>query len=327
MAKKRPRITDEQVGEMLRLKREGKRDTAIAKVLGIHRQTVGRYLKRRRNDILADEARKQVLIEELRNHFRELVDFARTHMKRRLDASPSESPVPPGMPMLMPVHTPVVGVLGLPDAEVEMPGSISVAGFLGLPGRGSLRHTVCHWARMYDPSPKERHLTQSLREHTKDSDLWAHWDSLRKEVSEYETITLALLQWVREKTEAERWRRIDPEYMDSIRRWLFGNILLKTSGTDYERQEAKGRELISSVTGEVIARAADAASASALHEYLNEMLEEAEQRPESTTLRSATSQLKEKQSRLEGIVLKIGSALDGIELMHAFPGRCHLCPV
>jgi hypothetical protein len=81
------------------------------------------------------------------------------------------------------------------------------------------------------------------------------------------------------------------------------------------------------VTGEVIARAADAASASALHEYLNEMLEEAEQRPESTTLRSATSQLKEKQSRLEGIVLKIGSALDGIELMHAFPGRCHLCPV
>ena len=137
MVKKRPRVTDAQVGEMLRLKREGKTDTAIAKVLGIHRQTIGRYLKRRRNDILADEARKQVLIEELRNHFRELADFARTHMKRRLDASPSESPVPPGMPTFMPVHIPGVGVLGLPDAEVGMPGSISVAGFLGLPGRGS----------------------------------------------------------------------------------------------------------------------------------------------------------------------------------------------
>lgn len=321
------RINEDQVMEMLRLHRQGKTISAIAQTTGCHRQTVRAYLRERQADILADEIRKQVLIEELRNHFRELADFARTHMKRRLDASPSESPVPPGMPTFMPVHIPGVGVLGLPDAEVEMPGSISVAGFFGLPGRGSLWHTVKEWARMYDPSPRKRHLTQSLREHTKDSDLWAHWDSLRKEVSEYETITLALLQWVREKTEAERRRRIDPEYMDSIRRWLFGNILLKTSGTDYERQEAKGRELISSVTGEVIARAADAASTSALHEYLNEMLEEAEQRPESTTLRSATSQLKEKQSRLEGIVLKIGSALEGIELMRAFSGRCHLCPV
>jgi len=35
MERKRHRITDEEVREMLRLKREGKTDTAIAKTLGI----------------------------------------------------------------------------------------------------------------------------------------------------------------------------------------------------------------------------------------------------------------------------------------------------
>ncbi|GAH90912.1 unnamed protein product, partial [marine sediment metagenome] len=44
---------------------------------------------------------------------------------------------------------------------------------------------------------------------------------------------------------------------------------------------------------------------------------------------SATAQLRdgEKQKELKDIADKISSALDGIELMRAFSGRCHLCPV
>jgi len=307
MARKRHRITDEEVREMLRLKREGKTDTAIAKTLGIHRQTVGRYLKRRRNDILADEARKQVLIDELRGHFQELTNGVPVSLRWRLDASRSEST---GFQVL------------------RLPGPISLAGRLGLPGPGAANYTVYEWGRMYNPLPKVKHLTQALREHTKDSDLWVHWDSWQKEVADYETLSWQLSLWVVDETEPERWQKIDPEYMDSVRRWLFGNILLKTSGADYEELEGRGRDLITPA-GEVVARAADSANRQALQEYLDGILKEAEQQPQWRELESATAQLweEEKKKKLKDIIGKIDSALDGIELMRAFPGHCHLCPV
>jgi len=308
MAKKRPRVADEQVGEMLRLKREGKTDTAIAKVLGIHRQTVGRYLKRRRNDILADEARKQVLIEELRGHFQELANGVPVSLRWRLDASRSES------------------TTGFQPLRLPVP--ISLAGRLGLPGRGPANYTVYEWWRMHNPLPKVKHLIQALREHTKDSDLWVHWDSWQKEVADYETLSRQLGLWVSDETEPERWKKIDPEYMDSVRRWLFGNILLKTSGAAREELVGSERDL-TTPAGDLVARAENRARRQVLQEYLYGILEEAEQQPQWSALESATAQLweEEKQKKLKDIIGKIDSALDGIEIMRAFPGHCHLCPV
>jgi transposase-like protein len=302
---RKPRITEEQISEMIRLQRQGKSISAIAQATGCHRQTVRTYLRERQADILADEVRKQVLIEELRSHFQELANFAAVGLKWRLKASRSEAPF----------------------LEVAMPGPISVAGKLGLLGSGSAKYAAYEWARMYEPSSREHHLTQALREHTKESHLWVHWDSWRKEVAEYETASRGLLQWVIDKTEPERFQKIDPEYMDSIRRWLFGNILRKTSGEDYERLENRGRDLTTPGAREVVVRAADSAGSNVLHEYLNSILKEAEQQPQWTVLQSATAQLREKQPKLKGIILEIDSALGGIELMRAFPGRCHLCPV
>ncbi|GAI46577.1 unnamed protein product [marine sediment metagenome] len=181
---------------------------------------------------------------------------------------------------------------------------------------------------MYNLLPKDKHLIQALREHTKDSDLWVHWDSWRKEVADYETMSRQFILWVDDKTELERWQKIDPEYMDLVERWLFGNILLKTSGAAREELEGRERDLITPA-GEVVARAADSASRQALQEYLYGILEEAEQQPQWSALESATAQLRdgEKQKELKDIADKISSALDGIELMRAFSGRCHLCPV
>ncbi|MFH1142055.1 MAG: hypothetical protein V1724_10475, partial [Chloroflexota bacterium] len=133
--------------------------------------------------------------------------------------------------------------------------------------------------------------------------------------------------WISEKTEAERAKLIDPDYMDQILRWLFGNILLKASGGDYERLETHGLELTTPGAREVVARSADVAGATALGDWLLNLLEGVQKLPEWTALESATAQLTDRQPRLRDIVLQIDAAIDGIAMMRAFPGRCHLCPV
>ncbi|MBT9142588.1 MAG: hypothetical protein DDT32_00427 [Syntrophomonadaceae bacterium] len=308
--KKKARLTDEQLTEIMRLKREGKSISAIAQIIGCHRQTVRMHLKEKHGDIIAEEVRKQVLIEELRGHFQELANFAAVSLKRRLDASPSE-------------------MRGLTGLKIPAPGPIFIAGILGLPGPGSSTYAVYEWTRIYYPLPRDGHLMQALREHLKDSDLWVHWDSWRREVSNYEVPSRKLFQWVTSKTESERWGKIDPEYMQSIQRWLLGNILLKTSGIDYERLGINGGDLSTPGARGIVARTADSASGKALHQWLWDILREAETLPEWAALESATAELKEtgKQRNLKEIIGKIDFALDGIEFMRAFPGRCHLCPV
>jgi len=72
----RSRITEAQISEMIRLHRLGKSISAIAQATGCHRQTVRVYLRERRSDILADEVRKALLVDELRKHLDEVTRFA-----------------------------------------------------------------------------------------------------------------------------------------------------------------------------------------------------------------------------------------------------------
>ena len=87
----RPRITDEQIGEMIRLCRQGKSISAIARATGCHRQTVRAYLKERQADILADEVRKQLLIDAVQKHLDDLTQFAAFLVSRlTIPDSPTE---------------------------------------------------------------------------------------------------------------------------------------------------------------------------------------------------------------------------------------------
>jgi len=148
-------------------------------------------------------------------------------------------------------------------------------------------------------------------------------------VADYETASGQFLQWVIGKTEPERWQKIDSEYMEPIQRWLFGNILRMTSGIEEEKLEMRGRELTTPGAREVVAQVADSADSKALNDWLRDILRKAESLPEWAALESASKKLKEmeKQNKLKDIIGRIDSALNGISLMRAFPGHCHLCPI
>ena len=311
--KPRPRITDQQISDMMRLRRQGKSISAIARAIKCNRQTVRVYLQERQADVLVDEVRKQILIDELRGHFLELATLATATLKARVDASPSEGSES---------AYPTTGLF------VRFFVPVSLAGRLGLPGPGAANYTISEWGRMYELPERDKHLIQALREHTKDSDLWVHWDSWRKEVADYETLCRQLGLWIYTKTEPKRWQEIDAEYMDKVRFWLLGNILLKTSGAAREELVGSGRDL-TTPAGDLVARAENSANRQALQEYLYGILEEAEQQPQWSALESATAQLRqvEKQKKLRDIADKISAVLDVIERMRAFPGHCHLCPV
>jgi len=88
---RKSRINEEQIGEMLRLRRQGKSITDIARATGFHRQTIRAYLKERQADILADEVRKQLLTDELQKHLDSLIQFAASLMEHlTVPASPNE---------------------------------------------------------------------------------------------------------------------------------------------------------------------------------------------------------------------------------------------
>lgn len=71
----KPRITDQQVSEMIRLRRLGKSISAIARTIGCHRQTVRAYLRERQADILAAEVKKQLLTDEQQKHLDDIIQF------------------------------------------------------------------------------------------------------------------------------------------------------------------------------------------------------------------------------------------------------------
>lgn len=317
---KRPRVTEEQVHEMMRMRRQGESIIAIAQAIGCHRQTVRTYLKEKRGDILADEARKEVLKGELLGHFQELVNFAQVGLKSRLDASRPEQ----GERALSPVRA---------------PGPIFLGGVLGLPYLGSSVFMTREWMRMHKPSPRESYLMQSLVDHTKDSPVWLYWDNWRKKVAGYETTSRELFDWLENRIEADLFDVIDLTQMHRMLTWFFGNILRTGSGVEVEGLEITKHGLASSggavslVEGLeahlIVAETADEAGSKALRDYLSGTLQKAREKLEWSRLRSATMELRLKETQLElrRIAKEIDSALISIELMRAFPGRCNLCPV
>jgi len=78
MVKKRgrPRVTGQQITDMVRLHRQGWSISAIARSVGCHRQTVRGHLTERQADVLAEEVRKQALTEDLQKHLDDLTQFA-----------------------------------------------------------------------------------------------------------------------------------------------------------------------------------------------------------------------------------------------------------
>jgi transposase-like protein len=147
---RKPRISEEQINEMIRLRRQGKSISAIARATGCHRQTVRAYLKERQADILADEVRKQILTDELQNHLGSLSQFAAS----------------------------LVDHLTIPDSPTEERDVAAVLATLlpkGFPmGLDSASRKARREQRETDRQNKM--LMSSLREHTREKGWWQAFD-------------------------------------------------------------------------------------------------------------------------------------------------------
>ena len=150
MAKKtrtrKSRITEEQISEMLRLRRLGKSISEIARITGFHRQTITTYLKERQADVLADEVRKQLLTNELQKHLDSLIQFAASLMEH----------------------------LTLPDSPTEERDAASVLGPL-LPKELPEVLDPTSWKSRREQQQTDRQnkmLLESLREHTSETEWW-----------------------------------------------------------------------------------------------------------------------------------------------------------
>jgi len=301
---KKERITKQEITEMMQLRRQGYSISAIAKSMGYHRQTISAHLKEKKEDLIAEEARKQVLSQALTSHFGQLQRFTQVDLKLMVDASKQE--------------------YQKKRREPRPLGPISTDGIMGLPYTGRPGYMTEEWARMYNPPPREGHLLASLREHTKESPVWSHWDRWRNSVSDYENVSRALWEWLEEKLEEEPPENIAPGELEATKDWLFGNILLVAGG-----RETVGPDSIKEATGDgkgvmVVAYASE----SPLSRYLTRVIEEVNKMPAWNSLVSATAELgnRESQSELRHIVRDMDRALVAIELMQALPGHCELCP-
>lgn len=85
------RVTEGEIEEMVRMRRQGYSMEAIAESTGRHRHTVRAYLEERQAQHLADEARREVMIQELRQHLDELSHFGTSLVEQlRVPDSPHE---------------------------------------------------------------------------------------------------------------------------------------------------------------------------------------------------------------------------------------------
>lgn len=292
------KVTNDQIRQMMDLRRGGKTITAIAEMLGLNRHTVRVYLKQNEDEFFRQEVRRGVMGEALAKHFEDLSHFANTELREKLRASYPEG-------------------LKIPQGKI-------LGGLLWLPAIGSPLYMAEEMERMYADSTKTRHLKRALREHSEDSPLWHWWDKLQRERLADYIGGVSFFSRIVVETESELTQRVKLEWIPSIQKWLFGNLLRKASGESYEELEVRGDELV--YRGTVIARVKDG---KAFNDYLAGVLEKAEKTSEWGALREATEKLKgkEKQSELRHIFAEMDSALDVLVLKRAFPGRCHLCPI
>ena len=303
-SQKKEKITEQMVTEMTRLRRQGYSISAIAKAVGCHRQTVSTYLKEKHEDGVGDDARRQVLAQALTSHFEQLARFAQVDLKLRLDASVPEYEKRRREPRPM--------------------GPISTNGTLGYPSTGRTGYMALEWARMYSPSPRESYLLRALREHTRDSSVWVYWDSWRNKVADYQKASRAVWIWLEEWLEDEPPEGTGPGEIEPWRDGLFGNILLAASG----QETAEPDEMLKEAgEGEGVMPAAHSREA-ILSQYIIKVIREVKKRPEWGELESAMRQLKSRESQVElkRIARELDDALVSVELMHAFPGHCALCP-
>lgn len=308
-AEKKVRVTSEDLTEIKRLSRAGMSISDIAAEVGFHRHTIRKHLQEKYEDIVAEEARRQVLAEELRSHFKQLKSFALNDLKSRLDAS-----------------VPELKRSGKP----RLPGPIDISGSLGIPCRGMALSISEEWVRMYKTSPREDHLLKSLRLHTEDLAFWVSWDRWRRKVSTYEIVSRYIWMWLEEKIEEGILEDIEPRKVELMMRWLFGNMLIIAGGG---KQDDLGtfKVTIFDPAGVTIGRdqEKDSDGSRASFEFLTGILKEVQKLSQWEELRLAAAELGSRESQLElrRLAMDIDYALVSLELMGAFGGHCPLCAI
>lgn len=295
------KITDEQVKEMMSLRRQRKSVTEIARIVGCHRQTVRAYLRERQSSILVDEVKKEVLKEALLGHFKELADFAGKELGHRFKYSNPE-------------------------------GKHVLVGVLGLPGAGSPLYMAGEWERLYEPALRVNPVQEALKAHTEYSPLWRYWNEWEYIVKQYEVTSADFRDWVNGKTEMpEIYLAVNRDDLSRIQKWLFGNILRVASGEPYSGLSiagAKGHvELRCNYDGAVAGEIEDAKDAKALAERLAGILKEAQDLDLLNELKGTMKELKGRQDKLLEVSKKITAELKILGMKRAFPGSCHLCPI
>lgn len=307
--KKKSRVTSEDLTAMKRLRRQGLSIRDIAIEIGFNRHTIRKHLQDKYEDIIAEEARRQVLTEELRNHFKQLKSFALNDLKSRLDASV------PGLKR---------------SGKSRTSGTIDISGVMGLPCRDTTLSTSDEWIRMYQPAYREDHLLKSLRLHTEDLTVWVSWDSWRRKVSTYEMASRYLWTWLKEKLEEAILENIEPRKAELMMRWVFGTMLI-VAGGGKQNDLGTFRVTVFDPPGVTIGRdqKKDTDSSAASFNLLSGILKDVQNINQWEALKSAAAELgsKNNQIKLKRLARDMDYALVSFELMGAFGGHCPLCSI